>query len=312
MVARPVRLRPVRLTAAVAGVLLACLVGCRPTDDPASPAPAAPVPATTAAAGGAGTGTASATARPVDTTLDVLITSDDGVGSAGVDALARAVAALADTTVRVVAPAANQSGTGGQASGGQITHGETTTVGGMRATEVSGFPADAVTVALDRLGLRPDLVLAGIHEGQSLGPDLDTSGTIGAARAAARRGIPALAASAGLGDTYDYAPAVAQVLSWISAHRAALLATSAAGGTAGTSASGSAATQTVANLNVPNCFAGGSVRGLRELASEASVADPASARTTQACTATTTPGDEVGAFNAGFATLTTVPARPSA
>ncbi|WP_243407232.1 5'/3'-nucleotidase SurE [Frankia canadensis] len=303
-------MKPARLTVAAAAVLLGCVTGCGSGEDPAGPAPASTAPTATAPAGAAGPkAAATATARPVDTVLDVLVTSDDGVGSAGVDALAHALATLPGTTVRIVAPAANQSGTGDRSSGGQITHGDTTTATGQRATEVSGFPADAVAVALDDLGLRPDLVVAGIHEGQNLGPDLGTSGTVGAARAAARRGIPALAASAGLGDTYDYGPAVAQVLAWISAHRANLLATSAAGGQPASAVGGSAATQTVANLNVPNCFAGGAVRGVRELASEARVADPAATRTTQTCTATITSDDEVGAFNAGFATLTTVPAR---
>jgi 5'-nucleotidase len=250
------------------------------------------------------TAAASATRSP-DSTLDVLVTNDDGVGAAGIDAVARAVSALPGTTVQVVAPAANQSGTGGKTSpAGQVSHDAATTASGMAATEVSGFPADAVAVALDDLRLKPDLVVSGINEGQNLGPVVDLSGTVGAARAAAQRGIPALAASEGLGDTYDYTPGVAQVLAWISAHRAALLATSAAGGRTGAAE--------VANLNIPNCFAGGKVRGLREVASEPKVADPSTLLTGQSCTAGTSPADEIGAFNAGFATLTTVPARPGA
>jgi 5'-nucleotidase len=272
---------------------------------------------TSAAARPAGAAAASASpgaaaTRPADTTLDVLVTNDDGVGSAGIDAVARAIAALPGTTVHVVAPAANQSGTGGKTSGGQVSHSDTTTTSGLRATQVSGYPADAVAVALDDLGLKPDLVVSGINEGQNLGPVVDLSGTVGAARAAAQRGIPALAASEGLGDSYDYAPGVAQVLDWISAHRTALLSTSAAGGKPASAAAAAATAQTVANLNIPNCFAGGTVRGLRELPSEPKVTDPSTALKPQNCAATNSPADEVGAFNAGFATLTTVSARPSA
>jgi len=249
-------------------------------------------------AGAGGAGGATASARPPHTTLDVLVTNDDGVGSAGIDAVARALAALPNTAVHIVAPAANQSDTGGKTTVGDVSHDETTTASGLKATEVSGFPADAVAVALNDLGLEPDLVVSGINEGQTLGPVVDLSGTVGAARAAATRGIPALAASQGLGDTYNYAPAVTQVLNWVAAHRSALLASPSAG------------TPAVANLNIPNCFAGGSVRGLRELASEPKDTVPPTVLVAQTCRSTASPADEIGAFNAGFATLTSVPASP--
>ncbi|CAO5151880.1 5'-nucleotidase [Frankia sp. AiPs1] len=300
-------------SARIALATAALLVGAAACSSSAGSTAASGPSATAQAAASATAGAAAATGadRTPDGTLDILVTNDDGVGSAGIDAVAHALAALPGTSVRVVAPAANQSGTGGKTSGGQVAHSETTTTSGVKATSVSGFPADAVNIALDDLGLKPDLVVSGINEGQNLGPVVDLSGTVGAARAAAQRGIPALAASEGLGDTYDYGPAVTQVLSWVSAHRAALLATPAAGGRAGSAAGGSASTLTVANLNVPNCFAGGQVRGPRELPSEAKAADPNTILTSQSCTSTASPADEVGAFNAGFATLTTVPARPS-
>ncbi len=298
--------RPIRLAVAVAAVLLGA-AACGSTGGDGTAAPASATSNSSAAPA-----PASATAtRPADTTLDVLVTNDDGVASAGIDAVARAIAALPNTTVKIVAPAANQSGTGGKTSGGEVSHNDDRTAGGQPAVAVSGFPADAVNVALDALGLKPDLVVSGINEGQNLGPVVNLSGTVGAARAAAQRGIPALAASEGLGDTYDYAPGAAQVVAWITAHRAALLATAAAGGRPASAAGGAAASQTVANLNIPNCFAGGSVRGLRELPSEPKVADPSTVLKPQTCTATDSPVDEVGAFNAGFATLTTVPAQPT-
>ncbi|MCK9876838.1 survival protein SurE [Frankia sp. Ag45/Mut15] len=302
-------MKPARMCLPAAALLVAVTVAACGSSSGGSAASGSSSPASAGTTAGATSGAGAG--RTPDGTLDVLVTNDDGVGSAGIDAVAHALAALPATAVRIVAPAANQSGTGGKTSGGQVSHDETTTTSGLKATEVSGYPADAVNVALDDLDLKPDLVVSGINEGQNLGPVVDLSGTVGAARAAAQRGIPALAVSEGLGDTYDYAPAVAQVLAWLSAHRTTLLATPAAGGQAGSSAGGSSSTLTVANLNVPNCFAGGAVRGLRELSSEAKVADPQTILTAQSCTSTATPTDEVAAFNAGFATLTTVPARPT-
>lgn len=72
------------------------------------------------------------------------------------------------------------------------------------------------------------------------------------------------------------------------------------------------AQQTVTVLNVPNCAASGAkVRGLRELPGQPEIPDLALALTTnQDCASADTPAEEVAAFNAGFATLTVVPAPP--
>jgi 5'-nucleotidase len=78
--------------------------------------------------------------------------------------------------------------------------------------------------------------------------------------------------------------------------------------TAGTASA--TARDTVANLNVPNC-ATGVVRGERKLASEVNLASMSTALARQNCASTATPNDEIGAFNAGFATLTEVPATPA-
>jgi 5'-nucleotidase len=313
--------KSVRLSVAVAIASTALLLGgvaCMPADTgTAAPTPntAAPAPSGTAtdtAAGttadgtadgshaGAGAATGGPTASPADTALDVLVTSDDGVGSDGMEPIVEGVRRVQGNggTVDIVAPAANQSRTGGQTSDGPVNYTTSDASNGTPVTEVNGFPADAVNVALDDLGLKPDLVIAGIHEGQALGPDIDESGTIGAARAAAQRGIPALAVSLGFGDTYDYAPVVKLVQDWISKNRASLL-------------SDTKPRQTmVTNLNVPNCFAGGKVRGLLEVDTEPQVQDPATARQDQDCTSTSTPGDEVGSFNAGYATMTLLYPRP--
>ena len=65
------------------------------------------------------------------------------------------------------------------------------TASGVEGTAVDGFPADTITVALDELGLEPDLVVSGINQGQNVGP---LAVRVGHRRrrlaTAVRRGIP--------------------------------------------------------------------------------------------------------------------------
>jgi 5'-nucleotidase len=61
---------------------------------------------------------------------------------------------------------------------------------------LNGTPADCVIMALHRLFVQyPDLVISGINHGANLGDDIMYSGTVAAAREAARYGIPAIAIS---------------------------------------------------------------------------------------------------------------------
>ena len=98
-------------------------------------------------------------------------------------------------------------------------------------------------MAFDELGLTPDLVVSGINEGQNLGPVVDLSGTVGAARAGVRKGVPALAVSQGIGQDLDYEVAAGLVVDWIEENLDALRA-------------GEVPTDIVANLNVPTCDTG--------------------------------------------------------
>jgi 5'-nucleotidase len=64
---------------------------------------------------------------------------------------------------------------------------------------LDGTPADCIYVALHHptvLPRKPDLVVSGMNHGLNLGQDVFYSGTVAAAREAALRGIPAIAASA--------------------------------------------------------------------------------------------------------------------
>ena len=66
---------------------------------------------------------------------------------------------------------------------------------------VAGYPADTLSFASRRRVLATtDVVVSGVNWGENLGPVIAASGTIGAARAAVRLGVPALAVSQGAGD----------------------------------------------------------------------------------------------------------------
>ncbi|HEX6312241.1 MAG TPA: 5'/3'-nucleotidase SurE [Acidimicrobiia bacterium] len=247
-----------------------------------------------AAAGvGHALGEPDAAARYRPKTLRVLVTNDDGVGAAGIDVMVEALVDLPRVKVTVVAPAENQSGTGDRTSpaGVDVATAEASTAGGYPATAVSGTPADSVIVGLeDVVAKPPHLVVSGINEGQNLGPALDISGTVGAARTAAIAGVPALAASQGLGDDPDNEVAADLAVDWVKAHRKRLV-------------KGTVDADEFANLNVPTCTTG-SVRGLVEVRPEPTgeLLPPAD------CSSTLEdPPTDVVAFENGFATLSEIP-----
>ncbi|MCZ7535280.1 MAG: 5'/3'-nucleotidase SurE [Acidimicrobiia bacterium] len=253
-------------------------------------------PSTTAGSAPTTTTTADATTTTeVAESLQVLVTNDDGVGAEGLDSLVTALSSLEAVTVVVVAPSEQQSGTGGSTTEGPLTTHASETAGGHEATAVDGFPADTIRVALDDLGLEPDLVVAGINEGQNVGPLVEVSGTVGAARAAASRGIPALAVSQGLGESFDYEVAAGIVADWIEEHREALLA-------------GAQGAEVVVSLNVPSCDTG-ELRGTLEVVLATDLDDFAQ---DSDCTSTLeNPPDDVVAFVNGYAALTEVSVEPA-
>jgi 5'-nucleotidase len=228
--------------------------------------------------------------------LTILVSNDDGYAADGIGALVEALEAQPDVEVVVVAPDGNRSGSGGQTSEG-FTAADVTMPDGHPAVAVTGFPADAVTHGLDVLGVDADLVITGTNEGQNLGPFVDISGTVGAARVAAQRGIPAVAVSTGLGTPApDHAAAVAAAIDWFVEHRGDL----------------EGATQDqVVNINVPTC-AVGEVRGVVEVTTSTADAGADALAGDVDCSGTgAAPGDDVAAFNAGFAVVALVPAAPA-
>ena len=159
---------------------------------------------------------------------------------------------------------------------------------------MQGFPADTVNFALDGgIPTKPQLVASGINAGANLGPVTSVSGTVGAARTAVRRGVPAVAISQGTteGVEPDYPAGVRQAVTWVKEHRKAL-----------TKKNPKPPTE-VANINVPTCTTG-KVRGPIDVptATGGDVTQPPNC-----ASKVKNPPDDVIAFVNGYAPLSPVP-----
>jgi 5'-nucleotidase len=138
-------------------------------------------------------------AQPAKWPRRVLLTNDDGIHSRALHALARALAQAGIETY-VAAPSRNRSGTGSLMTSLQASSflTEPMKLGpGIKAWAVNGFPADCVLFALRGPMVQnpPDLVISGPNHGGNVGEAWFISGTVGAARAAAFFGVPAVALS---------------------------------------------------------------------------------------------------------------------
>ena len=125
--------------------------------------------------------------------MRILISNDDGYLAPGINALAAALAPIAD--IVVVAPDSNRSGASNSLSLDRP-------LSVQRAANgfyfVNGTPTDCVHVALTgMLDYRPDLVVSGINNGPNMGDDTLYSGTVAAATEGYLFGIPAIAFSQG-------------------------------------------------------------------------------------------------------------------
>ncbi|HNP59964.1 MAG TPA: 5'/3'-nucleotidase SurE [Nitrospirales bacterium] len=122
----------------------------------------------------------------------ILVTNDDGIGSPGILALAKAMKALGQ--VWVVAPEKTQNAVGR----GMTLH-KPLRVRQIRPRwyAVNGTPADCVTLAICKLLETnvPVLVVSGINKGWNLGDDVTNSGTVAGALEGMLHGIPSLAVS---------------------------------------------------------------------------------------------------------------------
>jgi 5'-nucleotidase len=130
--------------------------------------------------------------------MRVLLTNDDGIEAAGLQALRRALVALPGAELAVIAPDGNRS-----AMARSITTRRPLWVrevdfeDGTVGYATDGTPVDCVRLA--NLGLvqdfRPELVVSGINHGSNLGDDITYSGTVAAALEAIVLGLPGIAVS---------------------------------------------------------------------------------------------------------------------
>ena len=261
---------------------MVCLVGGCSGDDGADPT------STTTAA-------ESTTTTEAEQTLRVLVSNDDGIASEGIDVLVEALSDLGQIEVTVVAPTGDRSGSGDQTTPGGAPFEDGETISGVQGTAVEGFPADSIAVALDELELEPHLVVAGVNEGNNIGPVAALSGTVGVARTALRRGIPAVAASAALEfDEDEFAVAADLVTRWITQNREALLA-------------GSFPAEAVVSFNIPDCDPE-DMGEVIEVPLATAFPDGVNPFESSCDLSNTEPADDYQALSTGFPTMTKVPA----
>ena len=123
--------------------------------------------------------------------MRILLSNDDGYFAPGLNALAEALAALAD--IVVVAPERDRSG-----ASNSLTLDRPLS---LRQSPngfhyVNGTPTDCVHLAITGLlEKEPDIVIAGINRGANLGDDVIYSGTVAAAMEGRFLGLPAIAVS---------------------------------------------------------------------------------------------------------------------
>lgn len=144
----------------------------------------------------------------------VLVSNDDGIGAPGLRALVLALAKLEGVAVFVCAPSEEQSAQSHAVSLRRFLACHPHEVEGAAAAfSVGGTPADSVMLAVHGPvfeGGGFDLVVSGINRGDNCGLHVIYSGTVGAAREAACKGVPAIALSLDnlqARRVEDYAPA---------------------------------------------------------------------------------------------------------
>lgn len=123
--------------------------------------------------------------------MRILLSNDDGYFAPGIEALAKALADIADITV--VAPERDRSG-----ASNSLTLDRPLSL--RRAANgfyyVNGTPTDCVHLAVTgMLDESPDMIVSGINHGANMGDDTVYSGTVAAATEGYLLGIPAIAVS---------------------------------------------------------------------------------------------------------------------
>jgi 5'-nucleotidase len=253
---------------------------------------------------------APAGAQDVARTLDILLTNDDGYDAPGIVAM-RAALLAAGHRITVVAPLDNRSGSSmSQTTSGLIDYYEQSP--GVWA--VDGTPADAVNLGLVHIlrNAPPDLIVSGGNFGQNVGASVLGSGTVGAALAGSRQGVPAIAVSVAIASdgastdppyamtTAAFAPAADFVVDLVSRLRES-------------DATGLLPARVVLNVNYPAVGGGptqgvrfapvASVRAFRSVFSVAGDTGPAEIRLILADSERAEPDSDYDYLSRGFVTI---------
>jgi len=130
--------------------------------------------------------------------MRVLLTNDDGIEAAGLQALRRALLPVPGVELAVIAPDGNRSAMARSITTRRPLWVEEVDFGdGTVGYATDGTPVDCVRLA--RLGLiagfEAQLVVSGINHGSNLGDDITYSGTVAAALEAIVLGVPGIAVS---------------------------------------------------------------------------------------------------------------------
>jgi 5'-nucleotidase len=127
--------------------------------------------------------------------VNILVTNDDGIESAGIKALGAAMQQFG--TVYVVAPDRQQSAVGHALTVASPLRATPIIRHGIAAGwAIDGTPADCVKLAISALLPEPpSLVISGINHGNNASVNAIYSGTVSAATEGALMGIPAIAVS---------------------------------------------------------------------------------------------------------------------
>lgn len=130
--------------------------------------------------------------------MRVLLTNDDGIEAAGLQALRRALLAVPDVDLLTIAPDTNRSATARSITTLRpLWVEEVPFEDGTVGYATDGTPVDCVRLA--QLGLVPgfeaEIVVSGINHGANLGDDITYSGTVAAALEGVVLGLPAIAIS---------------------------------------------------------------------------------------------------------------------
>ncbi len=130
--------------------------------------------------------------------MRVLLTNDDGIEAAGLQALRKSLLALPGVELAVIAPDGNRSAMARSITTRRPLWVQEVEFGdGTVGYATDGTPVDCVRLA--RLGLiaafEAELVVSGINHGSNLGDDITYSGTVAAALEAIVLGLPGIAVS---------------------------------------------------------------------------------------------------------------------